>query len=180
MLSLFIARAAALPIKLLLVENASCQHPKSVGGVSAQLSSYLDLVTLLSAMSQFLSVCVPSDFHRWERPSIVASNTLGRTAATTTHEAKAMVEALDRLGISPNTGLPSVSQHHLHGTWGFIFSDGFIGVIAYSCLPDLFLAILVPAVPLTPNKRLIPPLSKPERPDLNRQPPEPKSGALPN
>nr|DAL06755.1 MAG TPA: hypothetical protein [Caudoviricetes sp.] len=39
--------------------------------------------------------------------------------------------------------IPLVSLHLQIGKNGFLFSNGFIGVIAYSFLPDLLIAILI-------------------------------------
>ena len=45
---------------------------------------------------------------------------------------------LDVVWIRTTHELPSVSLHLQIGIDGFLFSNGFIGVIAYSYLPDLF------------------------------------------
>lgn len=58
------------------------------------------------------------------------------------------------MGFDTHTGLLAVSQHSRKRTSGFRFSARFKGLIAYSCLPDLLIAILVQAFPLTTNKRL--------------------------
>ena len=58
------------------------------------------------------------------------------------------------MGFDTHTGLLAVSQHSRKRTSGFRFSARFKGLIAYGCLPDLLIAILVQAFPLTTNKRL--------------------------
>ena len=58
------------------------------------------------------------------------------------------------MGFDTHTGLLAVSQRSRKRTSGFRFSARFKGLIAYSCLPDLLIAILVQAFPLTTNKRL--------------------------
>lgn len=58
------------------------------------------------------------------------------------------------MGFDTHTGLLAVSQHSQKRTSGFRFSARFKGLIAYGCSPDLLIAILVQAFPLTTNKRL--------------------------
>ena len=58
------------------------------------------------------------------------------------------------MGFDTHTGLLAVSRRSQKRTSGFRFSARFKGLIAYGCLPDLLIAILVQAFPLTTNKRL--------------------------
>jgi hypothetical protein len=50
---------------------------------------------------------------------------------------------LDAVWICTTHEIPLVSLHLRIGKNGFLFSNGFIGVIAYSFLPDLLIAILI-------------------------------------
>lgn len=50
---------------------------------------------------------------------------------------------LDAVWICTTHEIPLVSLHLRIGKNGFLFSNEFIGVIAYSFLPDLLIAILV-------------------------------------
>jgi hypothetical protein len=50
---------------------------------------------------------------------------------------------LDAVWICTTHEIPLVRLHLRIGKNGFLFSNGFIGVIAYSFLPDLLIAILV-------------------------------------
>lgn len=47
--------------------------------------------------------------------------------------------------------IPLVSLHLRIGKNGFLFSNGFIGVITYSFLPDLLIVILMHTLFLTIN-----------------------------
>ena len=72
-----------------------------------------------------------------------ASTFLISAGNTATPAYSGMARPLDAVWICTTHEILLVSPHLQLGINGFVFSNRFIGIIAYSYLPDLLLAILV-------------------------------------
>lgn len=94
---------------------------------------FLVLESIYGASLHYLPSCSQINQHKHFNYSVGNTATPAYSGAT---------RPLDVVWNRTTHEIPSVSLHLRIGINGFLFSNGFIGVIAYSYLPDLLIAIL--------------------------------------